>query len=105
MSVLNLNYVDCIKIVLATLVLTSSQLALKYSTSIIASMIAVFPVIALVTYSSSKVPQKTALHLAVFMIISGIAFLLIHFLPDRKFLWVVCLIWVSMTYFAFNLIS
>jgi len=102
--VLNLSFVDCIKIVLATLVLISSQLALKYSSSIIASMIAVLPVIALVTYSSSMEPQKTALHLAVFMLISGLAFLMIHFLPDQKFLWAVYLLWGSMTCLAFKMI-
>lgn len=100
-----LNCADCIKIPLAIIVLIASQLALKYSSSIIASMIAVLPVIALVTYSSSKEPQKTALHLAVFMMISGLTFLIMHFLPDRKLLWAAGVLWASITYLAFKIIG
>ena len=100
-----LNYADCIKIPLAIIVLISSQLALKYSSSIIASMVAVLPVIAIVTYSASKEPQKTALQLAVFMIISGITFLIIHYLPDRKSSWAAGVLWVSITYLAFKIIG
>jgi len=68
-------------------------------------MIAVLPVIALVTYSSSKEPQKTALHLAVFMMISGLTFLIMHFLPDRKFSWAASVLWASITYLAFKIIG
>ncbi len=100
-----LNCADCIKIPLAIIVLIASQLALKYSSSIIASMIAVLPVIALVTYASSKEPQKTALHLAVFMIISGLTFLIMHFLPDRKFSLAAGVLWASITYLAFKIIG
>jgi hypothetical protein len=87
------------------MVLIASQLALKYNSSIVASMIAVLPIIALVTYSSSKEPQKTALDLAIFMIISGLTFLIMHFLPDRKLSWAAGFLWASMTYLAFKIIG
>lgn len=91
-----------IKIIISIIILVSAQIALKYTSSTFASVIAALPIIALLTYFSSTTPTQTALHLAIFLFIGSILFFMIYVMQETRYVPIALLLWGIIVFIVFK---
>ena len=92
-----------VKLVFLILILIASQLALKYSNGLIASIIATLPVIGLATYYSAENYRSIALYIAVFMFTGSVMFFALYFLP-KKDSYIAVLLWLCLVILLYKII-